>query len=197
MKTKDLRYCEVKDLLLQGYAVKLPGWLGYWAMNKDKSAIEVHTKDLEITNTPDIMNTFYNNWEIATIENCPVMKTEIERNNRKIEVIDLDVIVTPFKEHIPVILVRENNNKVMTMSATSFIKFVGNGDAAHELVTNFIRKNIPEEHILEMEDFFEAVVENANKKKDIKERLMKTKSEDIFEFVDGESFIDILDKIFS
>lgn len=83
MKRTMLTYEEVKGLLLQGYEVKLPEWQGYWKMNDEKDGIEVHTKDGKILDTPQIMYTFHSNWEIATVDNCPVLRREKLENNKK------------------------------------------------------------------------------------------------------------------
>ena len=148
MKTTMLGYEEVKGLLLQGYEVKLPEWQGYWKMNEKQDGIEVHTKDGRVLDTPHIMYTFHNNWEIATVDNCPVLKKEKSKDNgsKGFEIIDMDIINIPFIGQTPVIVrMKDGETKPTVMKITDFEEMVGGRVEAMRLTKEFTMSSIPEE----------------------------------------------------
>lgn len=150
MKTTMLNYEEVKGLLLQGFEVKLPEWEGYWKMNEKKNGIEVHTKDGEILDTPDIMYTFHSNWEIATVDNCSILKKEKSKNTKKtgmgFEVIDMDIIKVPLIGAMPVVIIKKDGETEPTILKTSeFEELVGGRVEAMEMLKEFTLSSVPKE----------------------------------------------------
>ena len=149
MKRTMLNYEEVKGLLLQGYEVKLPEWQGYWKMNDEKDGIEVHTKDGKILDTPQIMYTFHSNWEIATVDNCPVLRREKLENNKKknFEIIDITVLnLSPFIGDTPIIVVKmdgEERPKMLRLS--EFEELVGGREEVMKMFMEFTLSKTPKE----------------------------------------------------
>lgn len=136
-----LGYEEVKGLLLQGYEVKLPEWQGYWKMNEKQDGIEVHTKDGKVLDTPHIMYTFHNNWEIATVDNCPVLKKEKEakNNERSFKIID----VTVFGATPVVVIQRDGSNRPEVLRVSDFEKLVGSRAEAMRMTRDFTLSTLP------------------------------------------------------
>lgn len=149
MKTTMLNYEEVKELLLQGYKVKLPEWQGYWKMNERQDGIEVHTKKGEILDTPNIIYTFHNNWEIATIDNCPVLKKEEEvKSNNKVDlkIIDIATIEHPFFGATPIVVVKvEGEERPKILRLLEFEELAGGRVEAVKMAMDFTLSKMPEE----------------------------------------------------
>ena len=121
MKLVNLSYEEAKNLLLQGYPIKLTNWLGYWKLNLKTNEIEVHLKTGKIIKTPNAKYTLQENWELATEENCPVLKKE--KSKKDIEILDTYEIYV-FGEHRLVIKIREGE-KIDIISLNNLIDKVG------------------------------------------------------------------------
>ena len=130
MKTKELTYEEAKQLILQGYNVKLPPWKGYWTKStKDVGGIEVHLKNGDIVYTPDIKYTFYDNWEIATSENCEVLRKEIEagktnKEHEKPDIRILDYAISPVTDEMTVKVLFVDSNELKYLNFDDFLNIV-------------------------------------------------------------------------
>lgn len=140
MKRNGITYEEAKGLLLQGHEMKLPSWDGYWKMNAKQDGIEVHTKDGKILDTPDIMYTFYNNWEVATVENCYVLAKEKQSKSKDkkydFEIVDIEMV--NFFGLTPVVAVKfDHRDKPVRMPMEGFVKLVGDRVEAFRMLTSF------------------------------------------------------------
>ncbi len=76
----------IKDLKKE-VPLKRKHWSGYWKYDKKTDKIFMHCHDgkiIEIRKTTDLLYTLGNvlsaDWEVATVDNCPVLKFEI--NNK-------------------------------------------------------------------------------------------------------------------
>lgn len=141
MKTKNLSYEEAKKLLLQGHPIKLPNWLGYWKLNKNTYEIEVHLKTGKIIKTPNAKYTLQENWELATEENCPMLKKEKEKSKKDIEIIGTCEVYI-FGSHILAIKFKEGE-EIRTLPLNMFIEKVG-FEKTNNLMTEYFIKNAPD-----------------------------------------------------
>lgn len=151
---KNLNYEQAKQHLLRGHEIKLPSWKGYWKMNKEQNGIEVHTKDGEVLDTPNIMHTFHDNWEIATVNNCPILREEMfkksretfsKRNKCNLKIVDLGIAHLPFGEEIPVVkIIRDGEKETKKVSLGRFEEMVGGHENSIELIKDFVISNAPE-----------------------------------------------------
>jgi len=158
MKTKELTYEEAKQLILQGYNVKLPTWEGYWTKStKDVGGIEVHLKNGDIVYTPDIKYTFYDNWEIATSENCEVFRKEIEagKTKKKLEKPDikiLDYSISPVTDEMTVKVLFVDTNELKYLNFDDFLDIIddnilieGKESVLNRIINEIVVSQIPYE----------------------------------------------------
>lgn len=189
MKTTMLNYEEVKELLLQGYKVKLPEWQGYWKMNERQDGIEVHTKKGEILGTPNIIYTFHNNWEIATIDNCPVLKKEEEvKGNNKVDlkIIDIATIEHPFFGATPIVVVKvEGEERPKILRLLEFKELAGGRVEAVKMAMDFTLSKMPEE----LREVFSSlgIIDELNNMVNLVEKLEEEEEEEVdMEETDGD-----------
>ena len=76
-----MSFKQIFSAFVSGEKIKRKAWKGYWRYYFSK--IEMHSKDGTVTNfcdTNDILFTIShiteNDWEFATVENCPVLAEE-------------------------------------------------------------------------------------------------------------------------
>jgi len=77
-----MKYCEAQELMKQGIKIKMPNWIGYWAI--ENGCIMMHTKDgrvLDIRETEDVFYTLgfimSDEWIIANKTNCRLLQDEV------------------------------------------------------------------------------------------------------------------------
>ena len=80
-----MNFKEALANLRKGLPIKREYWEGYWI--KEGNRIVIHLKEgdnLDLQDTNDILFTLSNiaedDWEIATVDNCPRMVQDNERN---------------------------------------------------------------------------------------------------------------------
>lgn len=168
MKLVNLSYEEAKNLLLQGHPIKLPNWLGYWKLNLKTNEIEVHLKTGKIIKTPNAKYTLQENWELATEENCPVLKKEKEKSKKDMEIIETCEVYI-FGSHILAIKFKEGE-EIRTLPLNMFIEKVG-FEKTNSLMTEYFMKNAPDKLKPLIKDVDDAT---DNLIKTIENRLLET-----------------------
>ena len=81
-----MRWQDAYMILLDNRPIKLPEWDGYWKREFGTNKIFIHDKSgmiFDIRKTDSMIYTLdftlRNDWEIATIDNCPVLKAEVNK----------------------------------------------------------------------------------------------------------------------
>lgn len=83
-------------IMKMGGRVKRPNWDGYWMWDKEKKTIMMHCRsdqsdngnpvlDIRETNRVEftLNNILANDFALATVENCPVLRAELDKANTK------------------------------------------------------------------------------------------------------------------
>lgn len=150
MEMKNIAFNEVRDLLLQGYKVKLPQWKGYWQMSEDNSTILAHLEDGEIEDANMLMAIFYDNWEVATPMNCPVLFQELEElledeeEEYPFEILDFSTLnLKLIGKEIMIIKIKRDNGEIEDLTFQDFVEEVGDEIEAHLLLKDHVFKNMP------------------------------------------------------
>lgn len=192
MKTTMMSYENAKALFLQGYEMKLPKWEGYWKMNKEKKGIEVHTKDGKILDTPDIMYTFYNNWEVATVQNCPILAKEkgIKDNKKNFKIIDIKPMDLPVVGLVPLILVKiDGEEKPRLLKPSELEKLAGGRKEAMLMIKEFSINRLPKEvqgmarELFSEVDFLIDIVEKLDSEENEADELHEEDIERVLELI--------------
>lgn len=174
MNLKRMSYNEAKQLLLQGVCIKLPEWEGYWKFCPDTSHILAHLKNGEVV-IASAKYTLHDNWEIATIENCPILRQEIEAKqlvmNEKIVNIKPNTSPENFEMEIKIV----SGDKGIVLNYDGLCVVVGN-ELANSMIENFLLEQAPKESREMVKDLFKILDEFCELAiKDIKKDLNKIK----------------------
>lgn len=128
-------YKEARDCMLRHIPIKLPEWEGYWVAN-EKGDIMEHQKN-KITPATNLTYTFYDNWMVATKENCPVLRWESEQaKNKKPKAELLDFSISELTEDV-VLLIKIDGGKQQFMSATELADLIGTYEV-EKLINDFV-----------------------------------------------------------
>lgn len=158
---KNLSYNDAKQLLLQGVCIKLPEWEGYWRFDTEEKQIFAHLKSGAIA-PAQATYTFNENWEVATVDNCPVLKKEFEAkmiiNNGKI----LKILPKMVKGRRDLIILFKSGMKIVEINHLGLCDLVG-FDKAKEMIRNHMEedmlKDFPEEVKVMVKDLFKSLDE--------------------------------------
>lgn len=158
---KNLPYNDAKQLLLQGVCIKLPEWEGYWKFNTEEKQIFAHLKSGEVV-PAQAKYTFNENWEIATIDNCPILKREMLAkqiiSNGKI----INIVPRRTKIGRDLIIQFLSERKVLEVNFGAFCALVGS-DKAKEMIVKYINESVFGDFPKEIRDEVEKLLESLDK----------------------------------
>lgn len=147
---KNLSYNEAKKLLLQGVDVKLPEWEGYWRFDTEEKQIFAHLKSGGIVPAQAIY-TLNENWEVATVDNCPVLKKELEAkmiiSNGKI----LKILPKMVKGRRDLIILFKSGMKIVEINHLALCDLVG-FEEAKRMIRNHMEEDMLQDFPEEVRD---------------------------------------------
>lgn len=158
---KNLSYNDAKQLLLQGVCIKLPEWEGYWKFDIDEKEIFAHLKSGEVV-PAQAKYTFNENWEIATTDNCPILKREMLAkqiiSNGKI----INIVPRRTRAGRDLIIRFLSERKVLEVNFDAFCDLVG-FDKAKQMIKNHINESMLSDFPEEIRDEVEKLLESLDK----------------------------------
>lgn len=145
MKRTNIPYNEARQLLLQGIEMKLPKWKGYWKFDTETKTIEAHLKDGN-TAPARAEYTLHDNWEMATVENCPVLKEELEVKTliQSGEITDIKPTLIDGEPDLAIFIETDDDDTITVVNINTLTKLFGRKETDEMLVNHLLGK-IPED----------------------------------------------------